>query len=300
MPLIRPSLRPVAAALAVAGVLGGAVVAANAATRTDTDVVAPAETTQPAPPSSSSVADPPVTGVLTPATVVTPSTASTATPRPASTPKAKAAKEPASGQQAVAAFTAAIDRGDAAAAWRLLAPRSQAYWGTQARFAATMDKLAQGGYGGWTGDRSRTARTAVISSSGEGEILIVTLSGTTSRQGQMVPRAHAFPVRHLKGSFRLELWDLGGGDTVPQLTAPGPVLEATVRTTDRTPAFQATAHGDELAWALDDRDARFTRVNGGVARYQTEQALSPGTHVLTVASVGPGWLTASAVIVVVG
>jgi len=123
-----------------------------------------------------------------------------------------------------------------------------------------MDKLAQGGYGGGTADRGRTARSVVLTSSGEGEILIVTLRGTTSRQGRTVPRAHAFPVRHLKGTFRLELWDFGGGDTVPQVTAPGPVTEATVRTNDRTPAFQATAHGDQLAWAVDDRDATFTNI----------------------------------------
>ena len=275
MTLIRSSLRPVALALAVAGVLGGTVVAANAAARTDSAVVAPPATTQPAP--SPSVAETPATGVDPPAAVEpSRSTATTAdAPRPAATPKAKPAKQPASGQQAVAAFTAAVDRGDAAAAWRLLAPRSQAYWGTQARFAATMDKLAQGGYGGWTGDRSRTARTAVITSSGEGEILVVTLRGTTSRQGQRVPRAHAFPVRHLKGSFRLELWDLGGGDTVPQVTAPGPVFDATVRTSDRTPAFAATAPGHELAWALDDRETTLTRVRGGVAATRPSRRSAP-------------------------
>ena len=309
MNLIRPSLRTAGAAVALVGVLTGTVVATSAATRTDAEVVAPPGGTPPAPPPS--VGQPPETtaeprtgapdaGATTATTKA--STAITATGRhrpsaPASGPAKPSARKPASGQQAVAAFTAAVDRGDAAAAWRLLSPRSQAFWRTQARFTASFPKLAEGGYGGWTGDRGRTARSVVVNSSGDGEVLVVTLRGTTSRQGKPVPRAHAFPVRHVKGTFQLELWDLGGGDTVPEVTAPGPVSEATVRTSDRTPTFHATARGNQLAWALDDRDATFTSVRSGMARYQPAQALSPGIHVLTVASEGPGWLTASAVIV---
>ncbi len=41
----------------------------------------------------------------------------------------------------------------------------------------------------------------------------------------------------------------------------------------------------------------FAAVRGGLARFQPSPAPRPGTHVLTVASVGPGWLTASAVVV---
>lgn len=305
MPLIRPSLRSVGAAVALVGVLTGVVVAAGAATRTDAEVVAPPGGAPTAPPPP---ADPPPTTAAEPPATFTPATGGTggtgATPTPTSAtarprrpaPAKPPVKTPASGQQAVAAFTAAVDRGDAAAAWRLLSPRSQAFWRTQARFTASFTELAEGGYGGWTGDRTRTARSAVINSSGEGEVLVVTLRGTTSRQGQRVPRAQAFPVRHVKGTFRLELWDLGGGGTVPEVTAPGPVVNATVRTSGK-PTFQATARGSQLAWALDDRDATFTNVRGGVARYQPAQALTPGIHVLTVASEGPGWLTASAVIV---
>ena len=81
------------------------------------------------------------------------------------------------------------------------------------------------------------------------------------------------------------------------MTAPGPVVDVTVRTAERRPTFQATASGTELAWALDDRDATFTTIRSGVAHHQPGQALAAGTQVLTVASQGPGWLTASAVIV---
>lgn len=308
MPFIRPSLRSAGAAFALTGVLTGTVVALGAAARTEAGLAAPRDEKAASIRSNGTTVGPldmtvlpPDADVLTPeADVVTttPSTASAATARPRRpAPWRLVARKPASGQQAVAVFTAAVDRGDAAAAWRLLSPRSQAYWGTEARFAASFDKLTQGGYGGWSADRGRTARSVVINSSGEGEVLVVTLRGTTSRQGQTVPRAQAFPVRHLNGTFRLELWDLAGGGTVPQVTAPGPVIGATVRTADRRPTFQATAHGAEVAWALDDRDATFTSVRGGVARHQPGQALASGTHVLTVASEGPGWLTAIAVIV---
>lgn len=70
-----------------------------------------------------------------------------------------------------------------------------------------------------------------------------------------------------------------------------------MRTAGPTPTFHVTARGDEVAWAIDDRDATFAAVRGGLARFQPSPALRPGTHVLTVASVGPGWLTASAVVV---
>jgi len=61
------------------------------------------------------------------------------------------------------------------------------------------------------------------------------------------------------------------------------------------PHFRGQGAGDELAWALDDRDATFTNVSGGIASYQPEPALTTGTHVLTLASQGPGWLRAIAV-----
>lgn len=296
MPLLPASAPRLAIALAVVGVLSAATVAASAATRNGATRAAPEAT---APPSITVAPELPADTSITTTTVpAAPSTTSSATIKRAPTTTLKVA-QPASGQQAVAAFTAAIDRGDASAAWRLLGPRSQAFWRTQARFAATMDKQQQGGWAGWTSIRDRTARSVVIASSGEGEILVVTLRGTTSQAGRNVTRAQAFPVRHLKGTFRLELWDFGGGDTVPEVTAPGPVYEATVRTSDRTPTFQARAAGEEVAWALDDSDATFTNVSGSVAGYQPERPLSPSTHVLTLASVGPGWLTATAVVVVI-
>lgn len=298
MPLLPASAPRLALALAFVGVLSTATVAAGAATRTGAARPAPSTT---APPTPATTAAPDVPADI--ATITTPATAAPRPTSPGTTKRAPATTpkvtQPASGQQAVAAFTAAIDRGDAPAAWRLLAPRSQAFWRTEARYAATMDKQQQGGWAGWTSTRDRTARSVVITSSGDGEILVVTLRGTTSQAGQAMTRAQAFPVRHVKGTFRLELWDFGGGDTVPEVTAPGPVNAATVRTSDRTPTFQARAAGEEVAWALDDRDATFTNVSGSVAGYQPERPLSPGTHVLTLASVGPGWLTATAVVVLI-
>ncbi len=73
--------------------------------------------------------------------------------------------------------------------------------------------------------------------------------------------------------------NLRASGTVPEVTAPGPVVDATV------------------ARALNDRDATFTSVRGGVVRPPARPALAPSTHVMTVASEGLGWLTASAVIV---
>lgn len=52
----------------------------------------------------------------------------------ASTSTTRTFAEPASGQQAVTAFTAAVDRADATPAWRLLSSRSQAFWKTKASF----------------------------------------------------------------------------------------------------------------------------------------------------------------------
>jgi hypothetical protein len=302
MLLTRSSLIRLSAGLAVAALLTTGVVA-NAATRNRTD---PDPGGDPVPATPPTVApDPadapfPNPGTELPPSSSTPTTPTTPTTQPrraGTTTTLRREARPASGQQAVTAFTAAVDRGDAAAAWRLLAPRSQAFWRIQTRFAASFDKLAQGGYGGWTATPDRTARSVVVGASGDGEILIVTLRGSTTLDGRPAVRAHAFPVRHVKRTFLLELWDFGGGDTVPEVFAPGPVFNATIRTTDRTPTFQARVKGEEVAWALDARDATFTNVSGAVAGYQPEEALTPGIHVLTVSSAGPGWLTAAAVIV---
>jgi hypothetical protein len=295
MPHFPPSAPRIGIALAAIGVLATTAVAANAAIRTETRPVDPAATAQPA--STTTVATTPETTVVRSTSSSSGGSPATVTTRrqPATTQKPKSVP-PASGQQAVLAFTAAIDRGDAAAAWRVLAPRSQTFWRSQARFAASMDKLQQGGWAGWTADRGRTARSVVINSSGDGEVLIVTLRGTTELDGRKVLRATAFPVRHVKGSFLVELWDVGVGETTPEVVAPAPEI-GTVRTSDRRPTFRARAQGNELAWALDDRDATFTSVSGGVASYQPERALTTGTHVLTLASQGPGWLQATAVVV---
>lgn len=296
--LNRSTLIRLGVGLAVVGSLATAVIAS--ANPRDRREAAPPDA-PPAGPSTTATAEQPAT---TDTTFITATSAPTTTARPsttrarvASTTTAKPQAKPASGQQAVTAFTAAVDRGDAAAAWRLLAPRSQAFWRSQARFAASFDKLSEGGFGGWTATADRSARSVVVESSGDGEILIVTLRGSTIFDGQPAVRANAFPVRHVKGTFLLELFDFGGGDTVPEVTAPGPVFNATIRTSDRRPTFQARAESEEVAWALDDRDATLTNRSGGVAGYQPEQPLAPGTHVLTVASVGRSWLTATAVVV---
>ena len=295
MPAFPPFVPRIGIALAAIGVLATTAVAANAAIRTETRPVDPAASVEPA--SSTTVA-------TTPETTVVSSTSSSSGGSPAvvsthrhpdTTQKPKPVP-PASGQQAVLALTSAIDRGDAAAAWRVLAPRSQAYWRTQARLGAAMEKMQQGGWSGWMADRGRTARSVVIGSSGDGEVLIVTLQGTTVLDGRTVPRASAFPVRHVKGTFLVELWDVGVGETDPEVVAPTPVL-ATVRTSEHRPTFQARAQGNELAWALDAHDATFTNLSGNMASYRPEEALATGTHVLTLASQGPGWLRATAVVV---
>ena len=76
-------------------------------------------------------------------------------------------------------------------------------------------------------------------------------------------------------------------------------IEPMLRTTDSRPTFSATAKGRYLGWALDAHDIVETRISGGTARYRPDHPLSPGTHVLTMTSGGPGWLPASAVVVVV-
>ena len=217
VPPFPPFAPRIGIALAAIGVLATTAVAANAAIRTETRPVDPAASVQPT--SSTTVATPPETTFLSPT-----SSSSGGSPAPVTTHRHPATTQkpkpipPASGQQAVLAFTSAIDRGDVAAAWRVLAPRSQSHWRTQARFAASMDKIQQGGWAGWTADRGRTARSVVINSSGDGEVLIVTLRGTTMLDGRTVPRATAFPVRHGKDSFLVELWDVGVGETTPRST----------------------------------------------------------------------------------
>lgn len=110
---------------------------------------------------------------------------------------------------AVRAWIDALGKGDMATAWGSLAPGSRAAFGSQSAFAAEGSALAEG-YGAWAGGTPDEVIVTPVASSGDGELVIVTLVGTVDQEGTRVRRAVAVPVRIQGGSTALEPFAFAG------------------------------------------------------------------------------------------
>jgi hypothetical protein len=206
-----------------------------------------------------------------------------------------AVDDPSSPDEVAAAFVVAVDAGDAARAWSLLAPASQAHWGDEAGFAASLGELAEGAYGSF-----RTARglevTTLALDDGAG---VVTLDGVVDLEGDERRRTLDLPyLGQPDGTWLLEPW--GGDEPAVRFTAPAPVrsgfavLDAAAAVEAEVPAWAATVlvavDGTEL-------DGIEREPGSGTVVVRPADPFAPGLHRLTVAASGPEGVVATSVVV---
>ncbi|MGV3759939.1 MAG: hypothetical protein ACO1PW_10435 [Actinomycetota bacterium] len=204
------------------------------------------------------------------------------------------ADEPAAA--AVVAWIDAIAAGEMEAAWELLGPESQAYWGSFEAFAAERTGFAEG-YGAW-----RVADPTFLVTPLEGtseELVLVTLVGAVPQEGTTIHRADTFPV--LLGG-EVALLEPHGSAGVMEIVVPDDPAE------DGTPASVGT--DEELVLVVpegvsapvlrvDDGEpvvcgqppgTELTDLEGTPARrcgYAPEGGLPSGEHVLVAAFTSP-------------
>lgn len=123
--------------------------------------------------------------------------------------------------KAVVQWINALSAGDMDAAWSALGPASKTQWGSQAAFEAERSGFAEG-YGAWASAAPEEVLVMSLTSSGDGELLVVTFIGTVDQEGTKVARADAFPVRVAGGKAVIELYAFAGE---MELVVPEPVDE---------------------------------------------------------------------------
>lgn len=195
---------------------------------------------------------------------------------------------------AVVAWVDALGHGDVDTAWSALGPASQAHWGSKSAFTAERSGLAEG-YGAWSAAHPDEILVTPLASSGDGDLVVVTLVGTLAQEGSEQARADAFPVRIVDGEARVELYAFAGE---LEVVVPEPVPDGGSR--------PPVAAGDELVVVvpsdagapvirLDDGEVlvcgeapgtRLTPLEGSSGRrcgYTPKGGIAKGSRVLTVA-----------------
>lgn len=191
-----------------------------------------------------------------------------------------------------------VGEGDTAGAWSALGPASRAHFGSKSTFAADSGALAEG-YGAWSATEPDEVIVTPLLSSGDGQLVVVTLVGEVQQQGSRAPRADAFPVRIADGAATVELWAFAGElqmvvpDASPAVGAPQRVgrhdelvvviprgvAAPTIRLDDGAPMVCGEAEGTELE-ELNDAP-------GQLCTYHPEGGIPTGERVLTVAFTAP-------------
>jgi hypothetical protein len=192
---------------------------------------------------------------------------------------------------AARAFIEAIDEQDFSTAWELLGPRSQDALGSQEALEADRTAFSEG-WGAWAHSPDVVFfRSAVLATSGEGRLSVVTLTGTVSQEGVTGVRTVAVPA-----------WTIGDSDDpadgrfepfaqgdVP-LTIEDPVEEGTVACDDVVIAAAGPMEYD-FATASVDGAYEFTpdfdteHAEPGRIVFPVDAPLSPGEHIVTFAIV---------------
>jgi hypothetical protein len=153
---------------------------------------------------------------------------------------------------AVAEWINALAAGEMEAAWAALGPASKEHWGSQADFEQQRSGFAEG-YGAWSAATPDKILVTPLASSGEGELLVVTLIGTVEQEGMTVARADAFPVRLVGDSAAIELYAFAGE---LEIVVPEPLDDEGHRPPVGT--------GEELVVVVpDDAEAPVIRLDDG-------------------------------------
>lgn len=198
----------------------------------------------------------------------------------------------------VLAWVSALGEGDTADAWGSLGPASRAHFGSQSSFAAEGSALAEG-YGAWSGTQPEQVIVTPLPSSGDGQLVVVTLVGDVEQEGSTVRRADAFPVRIVDGNAKVEMWAFAGelqlvvpeGDpagherpTVDEddeliIVIPRGVQAPTIRLDDGEALVCGQAEGTTLE--------QQSGAPGQRCSYRPEGGITAGERVLTVAFLSP-------------
>lgn len=175
-------------------------------------------------------------------------------------PLAAPADEPAAA--AVVEWIDAVAAGEMEAAWELLGPESQTYWGSFGDFAAEHTRFAER-YGAWRVADPRFLLTPLESASGQ--LVLVTLVGAVPQEGTASPWTDTFPVRTSGDAAVLELHASAG---VMEIVVPEDPAE------DGTPASMAADEALVLV-VPDGVPAPVLRIDDGPVLVCGE---SPGTE----------------------
>jgi hypothetical protein len=199
---------------------------------------------------------------------------------------------------AVLAWVGSLGRGDIDAAWAALGSASQAHFGSQSAFESEQTALAEG-YGAWSAATPDEVYVTPLRSSGDGELVVVTLVGTVQQEGSAQHRADAFPVRIVDGAAHIELYAFAGeleivvpepqpaegerplvhADDALVVVVPRGVEAPTIRLDDGEALVCGEAEGTELT-ELEDAP-------GQRCSYHPDGGIPAGDRVLTVAFVSP-------------
>lgn len=198
----------------------------------------------------------------------------------------------------VLAWVGALGEGASADAWDSLGPASRAHFGSQSAFAAESSALAEG-YGAWSGTEPEQVIVTPLPSSGDGQLVVVTLVGDVQQEGSTVRRADAFPVRIVDGNAKVEMWAFAGelqlvvpegeprGHERPTVdeddelivVIPRGVQAPTIRLDDGDALVCGQAEGTTLE--------QLSGTPGQRCSYQPEGGIAAGERVLTVAFLSP-------------
>lgn len=194
---------------------------------------------------------------------------------------------------AVVEWVTALSEGDMDTAWSALSETARSDWGDKATFAAERTSFAEG-YSAWAHTEPQQILVSNLTSSGDGEIVVVTLVGMVEQEGVSNLRADAFPVRIVDGEATL---DLDPFSSELEFVVPEPMSDGGTRPTVTDGSLVIVVPEDAAAPAvrLDSGDVfvcgqaggtELTPLDGGYGQrceFTPPAGLEPGFHVFTAA-----------------
>ena len=226
-----------------------------------------------------------------------PSIAPVTTAPPASAPGgAGPAVEPESAEEAVFAWVDALGAGDGETAVALLGPGSIDYIESLGQEPVSFMSELSEGYGAWSASTDRSTTDMPVPSESGATVAVVVLMGTVQQEGTTAYRTVAVPVRSEDGRYRVEPVALGDGETRIEFVSP-PEGPDGLGGLPADGVIELLAPGaEQVAVRLDGGEVQSPEVGaGGRVRFDPPGEMTSRTHLLVVASVGPGFVTAAAV-----
>ena len=188
----------------------------------------------------------------------------------------------------------AVAAGDVDRAWALLGPASQAHWGSASALAGERSALAEG-YGAWASAEPDAVLVTPLGTSGDREVVVVTLVGAVEQEGTVSTRADAFPVHLGEDEGLLELYASAGvmeivipEDAAPDGSRPpmAPADEIVLVVPEAVEAPLLRLDDGEVVVCGEAPGTELTQLEGASGQrcgYAPPGGLPAGDHVLTAA-----------------